>query len=131
MGPIVIGSAAEAVKDAPDEILFGPLARYAIGRNSATLNMFFVGQVGDDPTIDGLEFQYNWQFKHELNHRVAFGVEAFGKIEDIAHTGSFNDQLHRAGPVIYLNFGEEADGTEAEKRESEESEPEQNPKRPN
>jgi hypothetical protein len=120
----------EAVKDAPDEILFGPLARYAVGRNSTTLNTFFVGQVGDHPTIDGLEFQYNWQFKHELNHRVAFGVEAFGKIEDLAHPGSFNDQLHRAGPVIYLNFGEEAGGTEAEKRESEESEPEQKSEAP-
>ena len=119
----------EAVKDAPDEILFGPLARYAVGRNSTTLNTFFVGQVGDDPTIDGLEFQYNWQFKHELSHRVAFGVEAFGEIEDLAHPGSFNDQLHRAGPVIYLNFGEEAE-SEVEKRESEESEHEQKSEAP-
>jgi hypothetical protein len=109
----------EAVRDAPDEILFGPLARYAKGRNSTTLNTFFVGQVGDDPTIDGLEFQYNWQLKHELNQRVAFGVEAFGEIQDLAHPGSFNDQLHRAGPVIYLNFGEEAEASASEKRESE------------
>jgi hypothetical protein len=106
-----------AVKDAPDEILFGPLARYAKGRNSTTLNTFFVSQVGDHPEIDGLEFQYNWQLKHELSHRVAFGVEAFGKIKDLAHPGSFNDQLLRAGPVIYLNFGEEA-----EKHESGETE---------
>jgi hypothetical protein len=108
----------DAAKDDPNEILFGPLARYAVGRNSTTLNTFFVGQVGDDPTIDGLEFQYNWQFKHELSHRIGFGVEAFGEIKDLAHPGSFNDQLHRAGPVIYLNFGE-AEGSAAEKRESE------------
>jgi hypothetical protein len=120
----------EAVKDAPDEILFGPIARYTKGSNSTTLNTFFVGQVGDDPTIDGLEFQYNWQFKHELNHRVAFGVEAFGEIKDLAHPGSFNDQLHRAGPVIYLNFGEEGEGPAAEKRESEESEHEQKSEAP-
>ena len=120
----------EAVKDAPDEILFGPLAKYAVGRNSTTLNTFFVGQVGDNPTIDGLEFQYNWQFKHELNHRVAFGVEAFGEIEDLAHPGSFTGQLHRAGPVIYLNFGEEEEGSAAEKRESEEGEHEQKSEAP-
>jgi hypothetical protein len=54
------------VKDAPNEILFGPLTRYAVGRNSTTLNTFFVGQIGDDPTIDGLEFQYNWQLAHWL-----------------------------------------------------------------
>ena len=115
----------EAVKDAPDETLFGPLARYAVGRNSTTLNTFFVGQVGDHPTIDGLEFQYNWQFKHELSQRLALGVEAFGEITDLAHPGSFNDQLHRAGPVIYLNFGEEAEGYAGGKGESEESEHEQ------
>jgi hypothetical protein len=120
----------EAVKDAPDEILFGPLARYEVGRNSTTLNTFFVGQVGDHPTIDALEFQYNWQFKHELNHRVAFGVEAFGEIEDLAHPGSFNDQLHRAGPVIYLNFGEEAEGYAGGKGESEESEHKQKSEAP-
>ena len=108
----------EAVRSAPDEILFGPLARYTAGRNSTTLNTFFVGQVGDHPEIDGLEFQYNWQLKHEVNHRVSLGVEAFGEIEDLAHVGSFNDQLHRAGPVIYLNFGEEAEGY-GEKRENE------------
>src|SRR5712691_8246327 len=100
----------EAVKDAPGEILFGPLVRYAKGSNSTTLNIFFVGQVGEHPDIDGLEFQYNWQFKHELSHRVAVGVEAFGEIEDLANPGSFNDQLHRVGPVIYLNFGEEGEG---------------------
>ena len=88
-----------------------------MGRNSTTLNTFFVGQIGDDPTIDGLEFQYNWQFKHELSHRVAFGVEAFGEIEDLAHPGSFTDQLHRAGPVIYLNFGEEEEVCRGETRE--------------
>jgi hypothetical protein len=118
-----------AVKDAPDEILFGALGRYAVGRNSMTLNTFFVGQVGDDPTIDSLEFKYNWQFKHELSHRVAFGVEAFGQIEDLAHAGSFNDQLHRVGPVIYLNFGEE-EGSASDIRESEESEHEQKSEAP-
>jgi hypothetical protein len=119
----------EAVKDAPDEILFGPLARYAVDPNSTTLNTFFVGQVGDDRTIDGLEFKYNWQFKHEVSHRVAFGVEAFGQIEDLAHPGSFNDQLHRVGPVIYLNFGEEEISASG-KRESEESEHEQKSEAP-
>jgi len=76
-----------------------------------------------------LEFQYNWQFKHELSQRIAFGVEAFGEIEDLAHPGSFNDQLHRAGPVIYLNFGEE-EGSGSERRESEESEQKQKSEAP-
>jgi hypothetical protein len=99
----------EWIRDGPDEIFFGPIARYAKGADSTTLNIFFAGQVGDHPDIDGLELQYNWQLKHELSHRLAFGVEAFGDIEDLAHPGSFNDQLHRVGPVIYLNFGDEED----------------------
>jgi hypothetical protein len=120
----------EAVKDAPDEVLFGPLAKYSVGRNSTTLNTFFVGQVGDHPTIDGLEFQYNWQFKHELTHRIAFGAEAFGEIQDLAHPGSFNDQLHRAGPVIYLNIGKEEEVSAAQRHESDEGEREQQSEAP-
>jgi hypothetical protein len=114
----------EAVKDGPDEILFGPLVRYAKGRDSTTLNTFFVGQVGDRAEIDGIELQYNWQLKHQLNHRIALGVEAFGEIEDLANPGSFNDQLHRAGPVVYLNFGEEKNFA-GEKQENDEGEHEQ------
>lgn len=114
----------EGVKDSPDEILFGPLARYMHGPNSTTLNTFFVGKVGDNTTRDGLEFKYNWQLKHELGHRFAVGVEAFGEIEDLAHTGSFNDQLHRVGPVVYFDFSKEEVreseyGEKAEERETE------------
>jgi hypothetical protein len=115
----------EAAEGAPDGILFGPLVRYGQGRDSATLNTFFIGQVGDHPAVDGIEFQYNWQLKHELNHRIALGVEAFGEIEDLANPGSFNDQLHRAGPVIYLNFGDEEENPAGEKHENDEGEHEQ------
>jgi len=68
--------------------------------------------------------------KHELTHRVAFGVEAFGKIEDLSNAGSFNDQLHRAGPVIYLNFGQEDEDAEIGKHEHEETDYVQRPEAP-
>jgi len=116
----------EAVKDAPDGILFGPLARFQKGPNSTTLNTFFVGQVGNHPEIDGLEFQCNWQLKHELSQHLALGVEGFAEIADLAHPGSFNDQLHRAGPVIYMNFGDGAKNrSAAEKPDNEETDHEQ------
>jgi hypothetical protein len=38
--------------NSPDEILFGPLARVVRGRDSATINTFFVGQLGDHVEID-------------------------------------------------------------------------------
>ena len=43
---------------------------------------------------------------------------------------STNDQPHRIGPVIYLNFGEEAEGPEAKKSERGETEREQETEEP-
>ena len=55
----------------PDEILFGPLAKIVKGRNSATINTFFVGQVGDHVETDSLELKVNWRLKHEFGERSA------------------------------------------------------------
>ena len=38
---------------------------------------------------------------------MALGLEAYSEIEDLAHAGSFEEQEHRAGPVIYFKLGEE------------------------
>ena len=43
---------------------------------------------------------------------------------------STNDQPHRIGPVIYLNFGEEAEGPEAKKSERGKTEREQETEAP-
>src|SRR3990170_8139471 len=55
----------------PDEILFGPLAKYVIGRDSATINIFFVGQLGHEAEIDSLELKVNWRLKHAFGERFA------------------------------------------------------------
>jgi hypothetical protein len=88
----------------PDEILFGPLAKFVRGRDSATINSFFVGQVGDHVEIDSLELKVNWRLKRELYERWALGVEGYSEIEDLAHPGSFDEQSHRLGPVAYFEF---------------------------
>ena len=90
----------------PDEILFGPLAKYVWGHDSFTINTFFVGQVGQNVDIDSLELKVNWRLKHEFNETFALGVEAYSEIGDLSHTGTFEDQKHRVGPVAYLEFGE-------------------------
>ena len=74
------------------------------GRDSATINTFFVGQVGEHVEIDSLELKVNWRLKHEFGERWALGVEGFSEIEDLAHAGSFDDQSHRLGPVAYYEF---------------------------
>ena len=89
----------------PDEILFGPLAKLVKGRDSAAINTFFVGQLGDEAEIDSLELQVNWRLKHELGEKVALGIEGYSEIEDLVHAGSFDDQKHRLGPVAYFEFG--------------------------
>jgi hypothetical protein len=109
----------------PDEILFGPLGKWVHGPDSFTLNTFFVGQVGDDVEIDSLEGKFFWRLKHEMNERWALGVESFSEIEDLSHAGSFDEQAHRLGPVLYLNLGEEAESAALGEHEYEESEYEQ------
>ena len=89
----------------PDEILFGPLAKYVVGRDSATINTFFIGQLGDEAEIDSLELKVNWRLKHEFSETFALGVEGYSEIEDLAHAGTFDDQKHRLGPVAYFEFG--------------------------
>lgn len=116
---------AEFEHDQADMILFGPIMKYVQGRASTTFDAFFTSQLGDKADAESLGFQYNWQLKYEFNRRVGLGVEAFGEIKDLANSDSFNDQPHRAGPVIYLNFGEEANTSAAEKHENEETEHEQ------
>jgi hypothetical protein len=94
-----------ALQDAsPDEILFGPVAKFVRGRDSVTINTFFVGQVGDHVEIDSLELKVNWGLKHELSERWAVGVEGYSEIEDLSHSGSFDEQAHRLGPVAYYEF---------------------------
>ena len=90
--------------EAPDEILLGPIAKFVKGNDSATINTFFVGQVGDHVEIDSLELKVNWRLKHEFSERWALGVEGYSEIEDLAHAGSFDDQSHRLGPVAYYEF---------------------------
>jgi hypothetical protein len=86
----------------PDEILFGPVAKYVWGRDSATINTFFIGQVGSDVEIDSLEMKVNWRLKHEFGETFALGVEGYSTIEDLSHAGTFDAQKHRLGPVAYF-----------------------------
>lgn len=90
----------------PDEILFGPLGKYVWGPDSFTVNAFFIGQVGDRRDIDSLEAKFIWRLKHELNETWGLGVEGYSEVEDLSHTGGFEEQKHRVGPVAYLEFGE-------------------------
>ena len=83
-------------------MLLGPIAKLSGHDISATLDTFF-NQNLNSSDIPALETK--WQVKHRLTDRVSLGVEGYSKITDLDHAGSFQDQEHRIGPVIYLKLG--------------------------
>jgi hypothetical protein len=99
----------------PNEFSFGPIVELAKGPLVLTLNPLFNRQQGEFANQQGLGFEYGWQVKYEFSQKLDLALEMFGNIEDLANPGSFNDQEHSLGPVLYLNFGN-ADGDEGEKR---------------
>jgi hypothetical protein len=93
----------------PHEIRFGPIVELAKGAVVLTLNPLFKRQQGDLANQEGLGFEYGWQLKYEFSEKAALALEMFGNIEDLANAGSFNDQEHSIGPVLYLTFGKKSD----------------------
>jgi hypothetical protein len=97
----------------PNEFSFGPIVELAKGPLVLTLNPLFNRQQGEFANQQGLGFEYGWQVKYEFSQKLDLALEMFGNIEDLANAGSFNDQEHTLGPVLYINFGNE-DGDEGE-----------------
>lgn len=97
-----------------DEIEFGPIVEYATGPLILTVNTFFSGQVGSDAETDGLGFEYGWRAEYEVAKHWGVGVEMFGEVEDLSHSGSWNDQEHSIGPTIFWKPGDDDDDDELE-----------------
>jgi hypothetical protein len=95
------------IGNTPDELSFGPLIEFGAGPFHTTANLFLTGQVGDAAETDAPGFEYALRFARSIGKRWALGVEAFGEIEDLSQPGSFEDQEHYVGPMIYLGGGEE------------------------
>ena len=89
-----------------DEIEFGPIVDYEVGKLALTLNPFLTTQVGENRETDGLGFQYGWRAEYEVADHWGIGAEMFGEIEDLANAGSFDDQNHSIGPTLFYNPGE-------------------------
>jgi hypothetical protein len=92
-----------------NEIEFGPIVELAKGPLVLTLNPLFTAQVGDNANTDGLGFQYGWRAQYDFAKHWGAGVEMFGEIEDLANSGSFDDQNHSIGPTLFYNPGGDDD----------------------
>jgi hypothetical protein len=90
-----------------DEIEFGPIIDYEVGKLALTLNPFLTAQVGENKQTDGLGFQYGWRAEYEVAQNWGLGVEMFGEIEDLTSTGPFESQNHSIGPTLFYNPGKE------------------------
>ncbi|ODR99240.1 hypothetical protein AUC68_04355 [Methyloceanibacter methanicus] len=92
-----------------DEIEFGPVMDYANGPLLLTINTFFAGQIGDDAESDGLGLEYGWRAEYEVFEHWGIGVEMFGEVEDLSHTGPWQEQEHSIGPTIFWKPGDDDD----------------------
>ena len=89
----------------------------------ATLNSSFGRNLSGDETDWG--YDYAAQVRFNLDDQWKFGIEAYGKIENIKNAGSFDAQTHRMGPVLYWSSASEHEeeghqGHDGEKEEHEE-----------
>lgn len=96
----------------PDEIEFGPVVELANHKWLLTLNPRLADQ-------EELGFEYAAQLQYRFADHWAGAVMAFGEIEELAHTGPFNEQTHAIGPSLYWFQNAEDDGEDEEKNEAE------------
>ena len=95
-----------------DEIEFGPLIEFASGPLLLTINTYLAGQVGDNVETDGLGFEYGWRAEYEVAQHWGVGVEMFGEVEDLSHSGPWEAQEHSIGPTIFWKPGDDDDDDE-------------------
>ncbi len=89
-----------------DEFQFAPYVEWKSGPLMLTINPYFGTQVGNNRDTNGLGFEYGWRAEYTVAPRWGLGVEMFGEIDELAHTGPFNDQTHSIGPTLFFDpFG--------------------------
>lgn len=85
-----------------ETLTFGPVASLEIAKGlTITVNPLL--QKHWSPNEPGLDLNYAWQVKREINDAVALGVEGYGVIPDLGNAPGIEFQEHRLGPVVYLS----------------------------
>jgi len=87
-------------RNAPNTVLFGPMAEKEWGNTLHTVNLFFGKELGHNRS-DATQFSYAWQSRLRLDPAFEPGVEFYGTAPDIdASAGNASVEQHRAGPVV-------------------------------
>jgi hypothetical protein len=103
----------KSVNGQADAIGFGPIVELASGKLLITLNPSFTDQVGPDRDTKGLGFEYGWRAEYDFAKHWGVGVEMFGEIDDLANSGSFNQQNHSIGPTLFWHPGEQDEDSDS------------------
>jgi hypothetical protein len=107
-----------------DELAFAPLAEWGSGPLLLTINPYFGFQVGNNRDTNGLGFEYGWRAEYKVAPRWGLGVEMFGEVDDLSHTGPFNAQTHSIGPTLFFDpVGDDDDIADAGDEDGDDAEP--------
>jgi hypothetical protein len=106
IGFAIIGAYGIATRSGEaDEIEFGTITELASGPFLLTVDQFFAAEVGNNRESGGLGLEYGWRAEYKVARSWGLGVEMFGEIEQLAHSGPFDDQNHSIGPTLFYNPG--------------------------
>lgn len=106
------GFTAAQVDEESDSVNWGAITKLASGPVSLTTNVSFSDPRTDEAEEDHVNFDYAAQIKYQLNDLIALAAEAYGEIDNVYDPVDFDEQVHRAGPVVFVNLnrGEETAG---------------------
>ncbi len=95
--------------DEPDAFEVGPLVQFGDEKSgSLILNGIFEKTFGENRE-EGVGFEYAAQVRFPVMETIGLGMEAYGEVEDIGHSQSFDETELRIGPMLYLSFGDDDD----------------------
>ena len=85
-----------------NSILFGPLIQFNAGKAEFLINPILHKTFGQNAT-PGIDLNYIWRAKYEVQHGFGVGAMGYGNIEDLGSGPSFNQQDHRIGPALFFD----------------------------
>jgi hypothetical protein len=85
-----------------NSVLFGPLIQYNAGKAEFLINPILHKTFGANAT-SGIDLNYIWRAKVEVQHGFGVGAMGYGNIEDLGAGSTFNQQDHRIGPALFFD----------------------------
>jgi len=85
-----------------NSVLFGPLIQFNAGKGEFLINPILHKSFGRNAT-PGVDLNYIWRAKYEVQHGFALGAMGYGVVEDLGSSPRFDQQDHRIGPALFFD----------------------------